>query len=136
MLKIVLPCLLVSGLLVGCSTPQANSDVIAAAAVSTAPIPVAPVPGGNAIDGVYKGRATQLNRNGRCRDFVNPTIRISDSTIDQRFGNNRLQATVQEDGTFSARAGRLRMSGTVRDGRLNAQASDQNCRYHYAFNRS
>ncbi len=136
MMKIVLPCLLASGLVVGCAPSQATSDVVAAAAVSSAPVPVAPLPGSGSIDGAYKGRATQLNRSGRCADFRNPTIRVNDSTIDQRFGNNRLQATVQPDGTFSARAGRLRMSGTVRDGHLDAQASNGNCRYHYDFNLS
>ncbi len=136
MLKIVLPCLLAAGLLVGCSTPQATSDVKAAAAVSSAPVPVAPLPGAESIDGVYRGRATQLNRGGRCGNFRDATIRINNGTIDKRFGNNRLQAAVQPDGTFSARAGRLRMSGTVRDGHIDAQASDQNCRYSYVVNRS
>ena len=136
MLKLVLPCLLVSGLVAGCSTPQATSEVKAAAAVSTAPVPVAPLPGAESIDGVYRGRATQLSRGGRCSSFRDAAIRINDSTIDKRFGNIRLQAMVQPDGTFSARAGRVRMGGTVRDGHIDAQASDQNCRYRYSLNRS
>ena len=136
MLKIVLPSLLAVGLLTGCSAPQAISDVKAAAAVSSAPAPVAPAAGGESIDGVYRGRATPLSQAGRCGPYRDPTLRIHNNTIVRRFGNNRLVAVVQADGTFSTQAGTTRMSGTVRDGHLEAEIGGEHCRYRYALNRS
>lgn len=136
MLKNVLPCLLAAGLLIGCSTPQAISDVKAAAAVSTAPAPIASVAGGESVDGVYRGRATPISQAGRCGPYRDPTLRVRHSTIVRRFGNNRLVAMVQPDGTFSTQTGRTRMSGTVRDGHLEAEIGGENCRYRYVLDRS
>ena len=135
MLKIVLPGLLSAGLLIGCSTPQAISDVKAAAAVSSAPVPVTPVAGSDSIDGVYRGRATPISQAGRCGPYRDPTLRIHNNTIVRRFGNSRLVAMVQPDGTFSTQNGTTRMSGTVRDGHLEAEIGGEHCRYRYALNR-
>ena len=132
MLKIVLPCLLASGLVVGCASSQATSDVVAAAAASASSAPTPPAAAANeTFDGIYRGRATPISRGGRCGNFRDPTIRISNNTITRRFGEARLEATVQPDGTFSALAGRTRLSGTVRDGHLDAEASNGSCSYRY-----
>jgi hypothetical protein len=136
MLKMILPCLLASGLLAGCGPSQATSDVVAAAAVSAAPAPAASTVADGSIDGVYRGRATPIGQSRRCGNFRDPTIRISNSTIVRRFGSSRLQAVVRQDGTFSALAGRTSISGTVRDGHLDAQASNGNCNYRYSLSRS
>ena len=88
------------------------------------------------VDGVYSGRSTPAKRSGRCGVFRDPTIRIRNNTITRRFGSTRLEAMVQPDGTFSTQAGRVRMSGTVRDGHLNAEVGSEHCSYRYALNRS
>ena len=43
---------------------------------------------------------------------------------------------VQPDGTFSAQAGRTTMSGTVRNGHLDAEIGNEYCKYRYDLNRS
>lgn len=104
--------------------------------MSTAPAPVAPIAGNELIDGVYRGRATPINQSGRCGPYRDPTLRIRNNRVVRRFGNNRLEATVQPDGTFSAQTGTTRMSGTVRDGRLDAEIGGGQCRYRYTLRRS
>ncbi len=136
MLKTVLPCLLALGLVAGCGPSQSTSDVVAAAAVSTAPASFSSTVANSEINGVYRGRSTPISQIGRCGVFRDPTIRIRDNRIVRRFGNNRLEATVQPDGSFSTQTGRVRMSGTVRDGHLDAEVGGENCRYRYALNRS
>ncbi len=136
MLKTVLPCVLALGLVAGCGPAQSTSDVVAAAAVSTAPAPVTPMAANEEIDGVYRGTATPIRQIGRCGVFRDPTIRVRNHRIVRRFGSSRLEATVQPDGTFSTQAGRIRMSGTLRDGRLDAEIGGENCRYRYALTRS
>ncbi len=136
MLKTVLPCLLVSGLLVGCAPSKGTSDVVAAAAVSTAPAPIASAAEYGTIDGLYKGRATPINQSGRCGPFRDPTLRIRNNRIVRHFGHNTLVAAIQPDGTFSAQAGRTRMSGKVADNHLDAEIGNEYCRYRYALDRT
>jgi hypothetical protein len=136
MLKTVLPCLLAASFIAGCGRSRTSADVVEAAAVSTAPAPVTPIAGNELIDGVYRGRATPINQSGRCGPYRDPTLRIRNNRIVRRFGNNRLEATVQPDGTFYAYTGTTRMSGTVRDGHLDAEIGGEHCRYRYSLRRS
>jgi hypothetical protein len=133
MLKTVLPCLLAASFTVGCGRSQISADVVEAAAVSSAPAPVTPIAGNESIDGVYRGRATPISQRGRCGPYRDPTLRIRNNRIVRRLGNNRLEATVQPDGTFSTRTGTTRMSGTVRDGHLDAEIGGAQCRYRYTL---
>ncbi len=137
MLKTFLPCLLVLGLAAGCAPSKATSDVVAAAAsINSSPAAVAPVSANNPVDGVYRGRSTPVRQSGRCGPFRDPTVRIRNNMIIRQFGRDRLEATVQPDGTFSTQAGRTTMSGTVRDGHLNAEIGGEHCRYRYNLDRS
>ncbi len=137
MLKASLPCLLVLGLAAGCAPSKANSDVVAAAAnINTAPAAAAPVAANASVDGVYRGRSTPVMQSGRCGVFRDPTVRVSNNTVTRQFGRDRLEAAVQQDGTFSTQTGRTTMSGTVRDGHLDAEIGSEHCKYHYSLNRS
>jgi len=136
MLRTVLPCLLVLGLAAGCAPSNAASDVVAAAAsINSPPAAAAPVAANNPVDGLYRGRSTPLRQSGRCGVFRDPTVRINNNTITRQFGRDRLEAAVQQDGTFSTQAGRTTMSGTVRDGHLDAEVGGENCKYRYSLNR-